>query len=99
MLLALALVRPWGRVIPRGWLRAGSAGASALLVAYGGFNVLLGALVSGVIHPAGSVDRTALRWHAGVWDLWFLVRGILLALATVGHWRRTVTGPPRDGGS
>ena len=62
--LALALVRPWGRVIPRGWLRAGSAGASALLVVYGGLSVLLGALVlSGVIHPAASVDRTAL-WLA-----------------------------------
>jgi hypothetical protein len=99
-LLALALVRPWGRVVPRGWLLAGSAGASALLVVYGGVNVLLGALVlSGVIHPAGSVDRAALRWHVGVWDLWFLVWGILLALATVGYWRRTVTGLPRDGGS
>ena len=94
-LLALALVRPWGRFIPRGWLLAGSAGASALLVVYGGLNVLLGALVlSGVIHPAGNVDRTALRWHAGVWDLWFLVWGILLALATAGYWRRTATGPP-----
>jgi hypothetical protein len=52
----------------------------------------LGALVlSGVIHPAGSVDRTALRWHVGVWDLWFLVWGILLALATLSY-RRTVTG-------
>jgi len=91
-LLALALVRPWGRVIPRGWLLSGSAGASALLVTYGGLTVLLGALVlSGVIHPAGGVDRTALRWHVGVWDLWFLVWGILLALATVGHWRRTAT--------
>ncbi len=79
-LLALAMVRPWGRAVPRRWL-----------------NVLLGALVlSGVIHPTGSVDRTALRWHVGVWDLWFLVWGILLALATVGYWRRTVTGPPRD---
>ena len=27
------------------------------------------------------------------------VWGILLALATAGYWRRTVTGPPRDGGS
>ncbi len=90
-LLALALVRPWGRVVSRGWLLIGSAGASMLLVAYGGLNVLLGALVlSGVIHPAGSVDRAALRWHVGVWDLWFLVWGILLALATVGYWRRTV---------
>jgi hypothetical protein len=97
-LLALALVRPWGRVVPRGWLLVGSAGASVLLVAYGGLNVLVGALVlSGVIHPAGSVERTALRWHVGVWDLWFLVWGILLALATVGYWRRTVTGVPRDG--
>ena len=94
-LLALALVRPWGRVVPRRWLLLGSAGASVLLVAYGGLNVLAGALVlSGVIHPAGSVDRTALRWHVGVWDLWFLVWGILLALATVGYWRRTAHRSP-----
>ena len=90
-LLALALVRPWGRVVPRGWLLIGSAGASVLLVGYGGLNVVVGALVlSGVIHPAGSVDRTALRWHVAVWDLWFLVWGILLALAAAGYWRRTV---------
>ena len=89
-LLALALVRPWGRVIPRRWLLAGATAASVLLVGYGGLSVLLGALVlSGVIHPAGGVDRTALRWHVGVWDLWFLVWGILLALATVSYWRRT----------
>lgn len=89
-LLALALVRPWGQVVPRRWLLIVSAGASVLLVAYGGLNVLAGALVlSGVIHPAGSVDRTALRWHVGVWDLWFLVWGILLALAVAGYWQRT----------
>jgi len=53
-LLALALVRPWGRAVPRRWLLAGSAVASAVLVVYGGLNVLLGALVlSGVIHPFG----------------------------------------------
>lgn len=95
-LLALALVRPWGRVVPRRWLLICSAGASVLLVVYGGTNVLVGSLVlSGVIHSTGSVDRTALRWHVGVWDLWFLVWGILLALATVGYWRRTATGVPR----
>jgi len=89
-LLALALVRPWGRVIPRRLLLAGATAVSVLLVGYGGLSVLLGALVlSGVIHPAGGVDRTALRWHVGVWDLWFLVWGILLALATVSYWRRT----------
>jgi len=89
-LLALALVRPWGRVVPPRWLLAGAAAASALLVAYGAVNVAAGALVlSGVIHPAGSVDRTALRWHVGVWDLWFLVWGTMLALATASYWRRS----------
>jgi Protein of unknown function (DUF3995) len=88
--LALALVRPWGRVVPRRWLLIVSAGVSAVLVVYGGLNVAAGALVlAGVIHPSGGVNRTALRWHVGVWDLWFLLWGILLALATVGYWRRT----------
>lgn len=88
---------PWGRVVPRGWLLIGSAGASVLLVVYGSVSVLLGALVlAGVVHP-GSVERTASRWHVGVWDLWFLVWGILLALATVGYGRRAATPAPRDG--
>jgi hypothetical protein len=91
-LLALALVRPWGRVVSRSWLLAGAAAASVLLVLYGAVNVAAGALVlSGVIHPAGSVDRTALRWHVGVWDLWFLVWGTMLALATASYWRRTAS--------
>jgi hypothetical protein len=89
-LLALALVRPCRRAIPRAWLLIVSVGTSLLLVVYGGLNVAAGALVlAGLIHPAGSVDRTALRWHVGVWDLWFLVWGILLALASAGYWRRT----------
>jgi hypothetical protein len=88
--LALALVRPWGRAVPRGWLLLLGAAASALLVVYGGLNVLAGGLVlAGAIHPAGGVDRMALRWHVGLWDLWFLVWGILLALATAGYRRRT----------
>ena len=96
-LLALALVRPWGRVIPRRWRLAGSAGASAVLVAYGGLNVLAGALaLSGVIHPVGGADRTALRWHVWVWDLWFLVWGALLGLATASQWRRSAGQPPPD---
>lgn len=88
--LALALVRPWGRAVPRRWLLTVSAGASVLLVVYGGLNVLAGALVlSGVIRPSAGADRTALRWHVGVWDMWFLVWGILLAVATVSYRRRT----------
>jgi hypothetical protein len=94
-LLALALVRPWGRVIPRRWLRAVSAAASLLLIVYGAVSVLAAALVlSGVLHPGGRVDRTALRWHAGVWDLWFLVWGILLALAAISNRQAAPTGRP-----
>jgi hypothetical protein len=92
-LLALALVRQWGRMIPRLWLLIASAAASVLLVVYGGLNVLGGALVlSAAYHPSGDVDRTALRWHAGVWDMWFLVWGVLMAIATVSYRRRTRPG-------
>ena len=57
----LALVRPWGRVVPRGWLLAGSAGASALLVVYGGVNVLLEALaLSGAPDAVPGQDRRGL---------------------------------------
>jgi hypothetical protein len=94
-LLALALVRPWGHVIPRALLRLGSAAASALLVLYGGVLVLAGTLVlAGAIHPPGRVDWTAMRWHTGVWDMWFLIWGILLALASCGYWRRTARAAP-----
>jgi hypothetical protein len=93
-LLALALVRPWGHVIPRTLLRLGSAAASALLVLYGGTLVLAGTLVlTGAIHPSGRIDWTAMRWHTGVWDMWFLVWGILLALASAGYWRRSKESP------
>jgi Protein of unknown function (DUF3995) len=93
-LLALALVRPWGQVIPRALLRLGSAGASTLLVGYGGALVLAGTLVlTGAIHPSGGVDWTAMRWHTGVWDMWFLVWGILLAVASAGYWRRSKESP------
>lgn len=95
-LIALALVRPWGRVLRRSWLLTVSAAASLLLIVYGGLNVAAGALVlSGVLHPSGSVDRMALRWHVGVWDLWFLVWGILLAVATVSYQRRTTSRSAR----
>jgi hypothetical protein len=91
-LIALALVRPWGRALRRRWLLIVSAAASVLLIVYGGLNVAAGALVlSGALHPSGRVDRTALRWHVGVWDLWFLVWGIMLAAATVSYWQRTAS--------
>ena len=79
-----------GAGYPAPGLLIASAAASVLLVVYGGLNVLGGVLVlSGAYHPSRDVDRTALRWHAGVWDLWFLIWGILMVIATVSYWRRT----------
>jgi Protein of unknown function (DUF3995) len=96
--LALALIRPSALPVSRRWLLTGAGAVSVLLVIYGAVNVAAGALVlSGAIHPAGSVDRTALRWHVAVWDLWFLVWGMLLAVATVSC-RRAARGPVQVSG-
>jgi Protein of unknown function (DUF3995) len=85
--LALALVRPWGSRLPARLLRWTAVAAGALLALYGGVNVVLGALALGGVfgRPA---DPTALRWHVGVWDLWFLLWGLLLLAAALP--RRTV---------
>ena len=81
-LLALALVRPWGRTFPRRMLLAAAWGGAAVLTAYGGLLTLGGLLVvTGVIPASGAADWTALRWHAFFWDPWFLLWGILLAAA------------------
>ena len=88
-LLALVLVRPWGRAVPRRWLLICLAAASAVLTGYGGLIVAAGALaLSGTVHTGGA-DLRALRWHVAVWDMWFLLWGLPLATATVAHWRQT----------
>ena len=88
--LALALVRPWGRRVPRRLLGGVAWAASVVLTLYGGLLVAVGASVlAGVIRPAGPVDRTALRWHVLLWDLWFLVWGLLLGVAAWHHGRQS----------
>jgi len=88
--LALALVRPWGRRVPPRLLSGVAWAASVVLTLYGGLLVAVGALVlAGVIGPAGPVDRTALRWHVLLWDLWFLIWGLLLGLAAWHYGRQS----------
>jgi hypothetical protein len=83
--LSLALVQPWGRRLPQPPLVRVALAAAALLVLYGGVLVLVGALaLLGVFGPP-PVDPTALRWHVLVWDLWFLLWGLLLGTAA---WER-----------
>lgn len=93
--VALALVHlPDSRVPRRLLLLAGGLG-SAVLVVYGGLLVSVGALVlTGVLDPDGPVDRRALAWHVLLWDPWFLLWGLALAVAT---WTsaRVPRGPTR----
>jgi len=93
-LLSLAMVRPWGRHLPRRAVGIAGLAGSALLILYGAVEVTGEALVeTGVVRPA-SVDWTALRWHLGLWDPWFLIWGLLLAVATWGYGRGSRFGPP-----
>jgi hypothetical protein len=99
--LALALTRPVRRGPVRRLLVAAGGLGGALLAAYGGLLVAVGALVlAGVVRPETPVDRRALTWHVAVWDLWFLLWGLALALAA-WHFRRTppVARPGQGGGT
>ena len=92
-LLALALARPNCSPLPRRWLQWLAGGVAVGLTLYGGILVLSEALVEvGAVQPK-SVDWTALRWHLGLWDPWFLVWGLLLGLAT--YQSRRASGTPR----
>ena len=88
-LLALALAQRWGQRLPRWLLLTAAWAASAVLILYGGVMVSVGALVlAGVIAAPSSVDWLALRWHVWLWDMWFLVWGVLLGVATLFYQRR-----------
>ncbi|HEX2682079.1 MAG TPA: DUF3995 domain-containing protein [Candidatus Acidoferrales bacterium] len=81
-LLALVLVARWGRRLPRRPIAALGWGGAAFLTLYGGINVGAEALTaSGVVKPSDSVDWKPLLWHLYVWDMSFLIWGILFGLA------------------
>ena len=80
--LALALVHVPVGGRRRRFLLLANGVASAILCVWGGANVVVGALVlGGAITSSADVDRHALRWHVFVWDMWFLVWGLALAVA------------------
>ena len=87
--VALALAKPSGGRIRRRVVVVAAGVGSAVLTVYGGLLVAVGALVlTGVLDPGGPVDRRALRWHVLCWDLWFLLWGLALAVATWAAHRR-----------
>jgi hypothetical protein len=82
--LALALVQPWGRRLPRrpllalGWLGAG------VLVLYGGLQTTSIVLVATeVLVLEEPLSERALLWRMFLWEPWFLVWGLFLAGATL----------------
>jgi len=75
-LLALSLVQPWGARVPRRLVLLAGTAASALLILYGGVLVIAAVLVeTGAVRPGTPIDWRGLRWHLGLWDLWFLIWG------------------------
>jgi hypothetical protein len=55
---------------------------AAILVSYGLVLTASGLLVqAGVIESVAHADRLALKWHAYLWDPWFLIWGIFVFLA------------------
>jgi hypothetical protein len=91
--LVLALLHPPANAFRGRSLILANGAASVILCVWGGVNVVVGALVlSGAISQTGEVDRHALRWHVFVWDMWFLVWGLAVALAVAAA-RRTQAGP------
>ena len=88
-LLALALVRPWGRRVPRRVLLAGAWGGGGLLVFHGGDFVVQGALaLGGIVDVPEPAPWATIRWYTFLWGPWFLVGGILFC-AAAWHYQRT----------
>jgi len=89
--LALALVRPWGRHFPRRAMAVAAWGGAALLTLYG---VTQTGLVTFMWlgwydTPQQQLSASELRWRMLLWEPWFLLWGVLLGLAAWQHRRRT----------
>jgi len=106
-LLPLLAIGAWPRTANGGLRRLARVLAwieTAILTGYGLILTATGLLVqAGVIKSATHADRLALKWHAYIWDPWFLIWGIFVFLAL---WRsrpasqdqlsRRATGQCRD---
>jgi len=58
--------------------------AALILVFYGGVLTVVGLLVQlDLVQASANADHKAPRWHAYLWDPWFLVWGVLLTAALV----------------
>ena len=88
--LALALVQPCGRRLPRRLLLTVAWAAAGLILLYGAANLVQHALmVTGVLDVPAGLGRTAARWHLFFWDPFWLLGGGLLAAAAARFGQRS----------
>ncbi len=80
-LVALALVQPWGRALPRWLVLIAAWSAVVIMGVYEGAASLIqhALMVAGIISTPAGLGATSARWHLLLWDPWWLVGGILLA--------------------
>ena len=82
-LLALSLVRPWGRLFLRRLLLAGAWAVCALLVVHSAPTLVGGGLVATGLRDA---EPSVLgRWSLFVYEPWFFIGGVLYGAAAWGH--------------
>ena len=83
--LPLLAVGGWPRRLDLRWVRRARVLSwieAAILTSYGLVLTVTGLLVqAGVVTAAANADHRALKWHAYLWDPWFLVWGILVLIA------------------
>ena len=98
--LGLAVVYHWSPGSRRPYrprlIRTPAWIAAAILTGYGAVLTSVGLLLQGgVFSIPADADHRALRWHAFLWDPWFLVWGVALATALVRHRGAGPTPTPR----
>jgi Protein of unknown function (DUF3995) len=83
--LALALVMPWGRRLPRRLLLPAAWAVGLLLLAYALANfVQHGLMKAEVIDTPEALGSSAATWHLVFWDPFWLLGGVLF---TAAAWR------------
>jgi hypothetical protein len=76
------VVRGTGPASVRRPVRLLAWASGLILTAYGSVLTVTGlAVQSGLIHAGTGGDHHALRWHAYLWDPWFLLWGLLTIIA------------------
>lgn len=83
----LALVRPWGRHVPRTVLLIMVWAIGVALLVYGGMNMVMQGLVMGGILTPDNVDWTGFTWRLIFWNPWWFLGGSLYCTAAWNYQR------------